>query len=121
MCRQNSPTSYTLKSSQAQVETAPPPGQDGPAFNIRTEQQETPEEFTGNNLPEKEELSIPAQTFSPLRKIKRKVRIYKRKRQKVASHGCVTQNVVLDDSKLKLWEIFQSSEGMDVEFLGFKD
>lgn len=110
-----------MKSSPATVETAPPPGQDGPAFNIRTEQQETPEEFTGNDLPEKGELSISAETFSPMRKIKRKVHIYKRKRQKIASHGCVKQNVVLDDSKLRLREIFQSSEAMDVEFLGFKD
>lgn len=102
------------------MNTAPGPGQDGPALNIRIEQPDTPEEFTGKNLPEKEELSIPAQT-SPMRKIKRKVRIYKRKRQKVTSHGCVTQNVVLDDSKLKLWEIFQSSEHMDLEFLGFTD
>lgn len=31
------------------------------------------------------------------------------------------QDVVLDDPKLKLWEIFQSSEGMDVEFPGFED
>lgn len=103
------------------METAPPPGQNGPAFNVRTEKQETPEEFTGNNLPDKEELSIPEQTFSPMRKIKRKVRVYKRKRRKVSSHGCVRLNVVFDDSKLKLWEIFQSSEDMDVEFLGFKD
>lgn len=110
-----------MKSSLAPVETAPPPGQDGPAFNIRTEQQETPEEFTGNNLAEKGELSISAETFFPMRKIKRKVRIYKRKRQKIASHGCVKQNVVLDDSRLRLGEIFQSSDGMDVEFLGFKD
>lgn len=110
-----------MTSSLAPVETAPPPGQDGPAFNIRTEQLERPEEFTGNNLPEKGELSISAETFFPVRKIKRKVRIYKRKRQKVASHECVKQNVVLDDSRLRLWEIFQSSERMDVEFLGFKD
>lgn len=115
MCGQDSPTSHTQKSSQPQMEATLPPG-----FNVRTDHQETTEEFAGKNLPKMEELSIPTQTFSPVRKIKRKSRVYKRKRQKFESHVCVKPSVTNDDSKLKLWEIFESSDGMDVEFQGFK-
>eukprot|EP00066_Takifugu_rubripes_P014671 XP_011603937.1 PREDICTED: protein DBF4 homolog A isoform X1 [Takifugu rubripes] len=115
MCGQDSPTSHTPKSSQPQMEATLPPG-----FNVRTDHQETTEEFAGKNLPKMEELSIPTQTFSPVRKIKRKSRVYKRKRQKFESHVCVKPSVTNDDSKLKLWEIFESSDGMDVEFQGFK-
>lgn len=114
MCGRDSPTSPTPKTSQPQVEATLPPG-----FNVRTQYQETMEEFAGKNLPAKEELSIPTQTFSPVRKIKRKSRVYKRKRQKFEPHACVKPSAI-DDSKLKLWEIFQSSDGMDVEFQGFK-
>lgn len=115
MCGQDSPTSHTPKSSQPQMEATLPPG-----FNVRTDHQETTEEFAVKNLPEKEELSIPTQTFSPVRKIKRKCRVYIRKRQKFESHACVKPSVAIDDSKLKLWGFFQSSDGMDVEFQGFK-
>lgn len=113
MCGQDSPTSH--KSSQPQMEATLPP-----RVQVRTDHQEAPEEFVGKNLPGKEELSIPIQTFSPVRKIKRKTRIYKRKRQKFESHACVKPSVAIGDSKLKLGEIFQSSDGMDVEFQGFK-
>lgn len=113
-CTKNSPVSHTLKFSQLQMEATLP------SFNVGTDPQETPGEFTGKYLPEQEEFSIPTQTFSPMRKIKRKVHIYKRKREKFESHvGCANQNVILDDSKLE--ELLQSSDGMDVEFQGFKD
>lgn len=118
---QDSRTSHNRRFSQSHVETAPPPAPDDVSVHVRTDQQQTPE-ITGTNLPEKQELSIPTQTFSPMRKIKRKVRVYKRKRQKVElPFGCVKQGFALEDSKLKLLEVFQSSDGMDVEFLGFKD
>lgn len=108
--------SHTAKSSQPQMEATLPPG-----FNVRTDHQETTEEYAGKNLPEKEELSgIPTQTFSPVRKIKRKSRVYKRKRQKFESHAGVKPSVAVGDSKLKLCEFFQSSDGMDVEFQGFE-
>lgn len=115
MCGQDSSTSHSPKSSQPQTEETLPPG-----FNVRTDHLETTEEFAGKNLPEKEELSILTQTFSPVRKIKRKSRVYVRKRQKFESHACVKPSVTIDDSKPKLWEIFQPSDGMDVEFQGFK-
>lgn len=121
MCSQNPHTFINQRFSQSHVETAPPPALDNVSVNVRADQQQTPE-ITGTNLPEKQELSIPTQTFSPMRKIKRKVRVYKRKRQRVElPFGCVKQGIDLEDSKLKLLEVFQSSDGMDVEFLGFKD
>lgn len=114
MCTQNSPISHTLKSSQLQMEATLP------SFHVRTDLQQTPGEFTGKHLPEQEEFSIPTQTFSPMRKIKRKVQVYKRKREKFDSRvGCAKQSVILDDSTLG--ELLQTSDGMDVEIQGFKD
>ncbi|XP_028281544.1 protein DBF4 homolog A [Parambassis ranga] len=78
---------------------------------------------TEGNLSEKEEQCIPTPSFSPVRKkIQRRVKFYKHKRRKVDTR--------LEDIKpcegpgnsiLKLWELFQSSENMDVEFHGFED
>lgn len=79
--------------------------------------------FSGNNLSEnEEEESLPAQSFSPARKLQRRVRIYKRKRRKTDTNAeCVKQNDVPDSSILRLLEIFQSSDDMDLEFHGFLD
>ncbi|GLD63651.1 protein DBF4 homolog A [Lates japonicus] len=74
----------------------------------------SPDKMTGNNLTENEEGSLPPQSFSPARKIQRRVRVYKRKRRKVDTHDP-------DNSMLKLWELFQSSDDMDMEFHGFED
>lgn len=80
-----------------------------------------PEKTTGKNLSGKEE-SLPTQNFSPVRKIQRKIRVYKRKRRKVNTHlEHLKQNDVPDESILRLWELFQYSDDMDVEFCGFED
>ncbi|KAM9353071.1 protein DBF4 homolog A [Symphorus nematophorus] len=80
-----------------------------------------PDKISGNNLSEKEGASLSTQS-SPVWKIQRKVRAYKRKRQKLdARFEHVKQSDIPDNSLLKLWELFQSSDDMDVEFLGFED
>lgn len=80
------------------------------------------EKSTGNNFTEREEESLHTQSLSPVQKIRRKVRVYKRKRQKVDTHHKHLQpNNVPDISKRKLWELFLSSDDMDVEFHGFED
>ncbi|KAM6909661.1 protein DBF4 homolog A [Xenentodon cancila] len=77
---------------------------------------------TGNDLSEKQEGSLPTQSFSPVRKIRRRIRVHKRKRRKMdTSIKCVKLNDVPDISILRLLEIFQSSDDMDVEFHGFLD
>ncbi|XP_067457613.1 protein DBF4 homolog A [Thunnus thynnus] len=83
------------------------------------------EKMTGNNLSESEGRSLPTQSCSPVRKIQRRVRVYKRKRRKLDTHVMCQEsekpNDIRDDSMLKLWELFQSSDDMDIEFLGFED
>lgn len=80
-----------------------------------------PDKITGNNLSEKEEVSLPSQS-SPVRKVQRRIRVYKRKRRKVDTHvEHVKPSDILDNPLLKLVELFQSSDDMDVEFLGFRD
>uniref|UniRef100_UPI0037E8879C protein DBF4 homolog A n=1 Tax=Semicossyphus pulcher TaxID=241346 RepID=UPI0037E8879C len=73
--------------------------------------------ITGNSS-EEEDIFPPAQNFSPVRKIKRKVRVYKRKRRKVETSVEEPKDLP-DDSMRKLWELFESSTDVDVEFLGF--
>ncbi|XP_071325325.1 protein DBF4 homolog A [Trachinotus anak] len=78
--------------------------------------------MTGNNFAENKDGRLPPQSFSEVRKIQRRIRVYKRKRRKVATH--VEQEKpsdAPDNSMLKLWELFQSSDGMDVDFHGFED
>ncbi|XP_032375379.1 protein DBF4 homolog A isoform X2 [Etheostoma spectabile] len=81
-----------------------------------------PDKMTANNLSEREEASLPTLSFSPVQKIQRRIRVYKRKRQKINTLvERVKPSVIPNGSRLKLWELFQSSDDMDVEFLGFKD
>ncbi|KAL7394005.1 hypothetical protein ABVT39_019243 [Epinephelus coioides] len=81
-----------------------------------------PDKMTENNLSAKEEVSLPSQSISPVRKIRRRVRVYKRKRRKVDTRvESVKPSDTPDSSLLRLLEIFQSSDDMDVEFLGFED
>ncbi|XP_068592474.1 protein DBF4 homolog A [Cebidichthys violaceus] len=81
------------------------------------------DKLTGNDLSEREEEeSLPSHSFSPLRKIQRRVRVYKRKRRKVDT--CVESlkpRDIPENSMLKIWGLFQSTDDMDVEFLGFED
>lgn len=82
----------------------------------------SPEDVTGKSLSEKEEGSCPTQSRSPVRKIQRKVRVYKRKRRKVETNvECKKPSDAPENAFLKLWELFQSSEDMDVDFHGFED
>lgn len=78
-----------------------------------------PDQMTGNNLSEREEVSLPSASLSPVRKIQRRVRVYKRKRRKMSTHDeSVKPNDIPNNSLLRL---FQSSDDMEVEFLGFED
>ncbi|CAL9705758.1 unnamed protein product [Knipowitschia caucasica] len=47
-------------------------------------------------------------------KIKRKIKVYKRTRQRFSIEDAVS------DSLMRLWELFQDSDEMDVEFYGFE-
>ncbi|KAK1894874.1 NADH-quinone oxidoreductase subunit C/D [Dissostichus eleginoides] len=78
-----------------------------------------PDQKTGNNLSEREEVSLPSASLSPVRKIQRRVRVYKRKRRKMSTHDeSVKPSDIPNNSLLRL---FQSSDDMEVEFLGFED
>lgn len=85
------------------------------AFESVRDQSTLDDKIAENNLPEREEGRPTIQSCSPVPKIKRRIRVYKRRRLKVDTHFGP------DNSRLKLWEMFQSSEDMDVEFLGFDD
>lgn len=93
--------------------------QDSSVFEAVQDSSELSDKYTGHNFLEKKEA---AQTFSPVRKIQRKVRVYRRKRRKVDAHiECLKPNDIPDNSLLTLMELFQSSDDMDVEFHGFED
>lgn len=69
---------------------------------------------------DKEETVPATPNSSPVRKIKRKVKVYVRKRQKMdtpAEH--VKPNDCSEDRLLKLMELFQDSDDTEGEFLGF--
>ncbi|KAM7383490.1 hypothetical protein PAMP_003136 [Pampus punctatissimus] len=97
---------------------------DSSPFEAVQEGNVLPEKMTGNDPSEKDGGSLPTKSCSPIRKIQRRVRVYKRKRRKVDAHlmcqECEKPNIC-DDPILKLRELFQSSDDMDVEFLGFED
>ncbi|XP_071385365.1 protein DBF4 homolog A [Centroberyx affinis] len=82
-----------------------------------------PEQLTG--VSESEGGNIPTQSHSPVRAIRRRVRVYKRKRRKVDTQLTCQEHAkpgdIPDNSMLKLWQLFQSSEDMDLEFRGFED
>ncbi|KAM4735722.1 protein DBF4 homolog A isoform 1-T2 [Anableps anableps] len=75
---------------------------------------------TENSLSEKEEESPHLPIFSTVQKIQRKIRVYKHKRRKV-DPSAESAEPEPESSLLKLWEIFHSSDDMDVDFLGFAD
>ncbi|XP_076594051.1 protein DBF4 homolog A [Chaetodon auriga] len=95
--------------------------QDSSVFEVVKAGNALPDKITGNSLSEEEEAHCPTQSFSPVRKIQRRIRVYRRKRRKVDTHvERVKSSDIPDNSTLKLWEMFQSSDDMDVEFLGFE-
>ncbi|KAM9851548.1 protein DBF4 homolog A [Aulostomus maculatus] len=92
------------------------------SINVRTNQEgceknKEPRRRTDNNLSEREAESLPS--------IQRKIRAYKHKRRKVSTHVTCQlhhkQSDVCHDAILKLWELFHSSDDMDVEFRGFDE
>ncbi len=95
---------------------------DSSVFEVFQDGNVSPNKVTGNNRSEKEESSLPTQSFSPVRKIQRRVRVYKRKRRKMDTYvEHVKPSDISENSVQKLYELFQSSDDMDVEFQGFKD
>ncbi|XP_028326793.1 protein DBF4 homolog A [Gouania willdenowi] len=74
------------------------------------------------NLPQETDGHISAPN-SPVQRIQRKVKIYKHKRRKIdTNHEQVKKPCEKSDcSLLRLWELFQSSDDMEVEFHGFED
>lgn len=76
---------------------------------------------TGATTSDKQEGCLLAQNSSPVQTIQRKVRVYERKRRKLETRVEHLQPCnISDDFRLKLLEIFQSSDDTDMEFLGFQ-
>lgn len=75
------------------------------------------DKITGATCIEKQEGSVSTQDSSPVRTIQRRVHVYERKRRKLATH---VECLPAENSRLKLLEMFQSSEDAEVEFLGFE-
>lgn len=79
------------------------------------------ESQTGTNLSERQEENLYTD-FSTVRRIQRKVRVYKHKRRKIDTNDELSESGNAPaDFLLKLQELFQSSEDQDVEFHGFTD
>lgn len=96
--------------------------QDSSGFDCVQDGNLLPDKIAGNNPSEKEETSLPAQSFSPAPKIQRKINVYKRKRRKLDTYvEDGKPSDLSENSRLRLWELFQSSEDTDVEFPGFQD
>uniref|UniRef100_A0A3Q0RQI2 Protein DBF4 homolog A n=1 Tax=Amphilophus citrinellus TaxID=61819 RepID=A0A3Q0RQI2_AMPCI len=92
------------------------------SLSVKTNEQESDKKMTGKNYPGKKVGILPTESFSPVQKIQRKIKVYKHKRRKVDTNvEHVEPCDVPDNSLLKLWKLFQSSDDMDVEFHGFED
>ncbi|KAK2844572.1 hypothetical protein Q5P01_011231 [Channa striata] len=97
------------------------PHKDSSLFEAVQDGDILPQKNTGNTS-EKEEGSCSTQSLSPIRKISRKLRVYKRKRRRIDTQlEHLKPNNVPDNSIQRLWELFQSSDDMDEEFYGFED
>lgn len=78
------------------------------------------DKITGATTSNKQEGSLLAQNSSPVRTVQRRVRVYERKRRKLETRVEHLQPCnISDDFRLKLLEIFLSSDDSDMEFLGF--
>ncbi|CAJ1062234.1 protein DBF4 homolog A [Xyrichtys novacula] len=88
-----------------------------------SQQKETDEKQDSSacdNDSEEDETNPSTLNSSPVWKIKRKVKVYERKRRKMETRvEHVKPSETAEDSMLRLWELFQSSDDMEVEFLGF--
>ncbi|XP_030604948.1 protein DBF4 homolog A isoform X2 [Archocentrus centrarchus] len=141
-CRQNSLTSCTQKANQArnpqfESEEAPSRSEFLPSLPTRDSQDDPVKQILHDNMNTQTELSSKSlsvktneqesdkkmtESFSPVQKIQRKIKVYKHKRRKVDPNvEHVEPCDVPDNSLLKLWKLFQSSDDMDVEFHGFED
>ncbi|KAI9533315.1 hypothetical protein NQZ68_025709 [Dissostichus eleginoides] len=115
---QNEGSSKSLNVNTHQLEESDEK-QDSSVCEAAQEGNILPDQKTGNNLSEREEVSLPSASLSPVRKIQRRVRVYKRKRWKMSTHDeSVKPSDIPNNSLLRL---FQSSDDMEVEFLGFED
>ncbi|KAM4600815.1 protein DBF4 homolog A [Polymixia lowei] len=76
-------------------------------------------------VPDCEGGNLSSKSHSPVRAIQRRVKVYKRKRRKVDTQLTSQRNTkpsdIPNNSILKVWQLFQSSEDMDLEFCGFED
>lgn len=64
-----------------------------------------------------------SEDFVPVERIQRKIKVYKRKRRKVAKPVVSEYDELKDAAKdgfTRLWELFQASDDMDLEFYGFE-
>uniref|UniRef100_A0A3P9D7H9 Protein DBF4 homolog A n=1 Tax=Maylandia zebra TaxID=106582 RepID=A0A3P9D7H9_9CICH len=85
-------------------------------------EQESDKKVTGKNDSGKKKGCLPTESCSPVQKIQRRIKVYKHKRRKLDTNvEHVEPGDVSDNSLLKLWKLFQSSDDMDVEFHGFED
>uniref|UniRef100_A0A3Q4MFH4 Protein DBF4 homolog A n=1 Tax=Neolamprologus brichardi TaxID=32507 RepID=A0A3Q4MFH4_NEOBR len=85
-------------------------------------EQQSDKKVTGKNDSGKKEGCLPTESCSPVQKIQRRIKVYKHKRRKLDTNiEHVEPGDVSDNSLLKLWKLFQSSDDMDVEFHGFED
>lgn len=79
------------------------------------------DKITSAIISEEHEGSLSTQNSSPLWTIQRKVRVYERKRRKLETRVEYLQpGKITDNPRLKLLEIFQSSDDTDMDFLGFE-
>uniref|UniRef100_A0A3Q2VIS0 Protein DBF4 homolog A n=1 Tax=Haplochromis burtoni TaxID=8153 RepID=A0A3Q2VIS0_HAPBU len=85
-------------------------------------EQESDKKVTGKNDSGKKEGCLSTESCSPVQKIQRRIKVYNHKRRKLDTNvEHVEPGDVSDNSLLKLWKLFQSSDDMDVEFHGFED
>uniref|UniRef100_A0A3P8RU42 Protein DBF4 homolog A n=1 Tax=Amphiprion percula TaxID=161767 RepID=A0A3P8RU42_AMPPE len=109
-------------SGETNVQEDPDMNKDLLPFEADQDRNVFQEKVDEKNLPKREEdESLPSQNFSPVRKIQRRVRVYKRKRWKADTNVEDENPGDIPDSLLNLWKLFQSSDDMDVEFHGFPD
>ncbi|CAL8247212.1 unnamed protein product [Lota lota] len=105
--------------------------QKGGCESIRDSPSECPNEPVSQeqdketHIPECQGVNLPEQRPSPVRTIQRKVKVQKRKRRRVdmgsACHNQVRSACDIPDDGMYLWQLFHSSDHVDVEFVGFDD
>ena len=96
----------------------------GPPSARPQDQPLAPEQEKETRIPEGQGVLLPQQRPSPVRTIQRKVKVQKRKRRRVdLGSGCCQQASSACDipDEPSLRQLFQSSDPVDLDFLGFDD